>query len=487
MDRSLWTAFLLLASAAVAGCGQASSATGKPSPQDPVVVYDLPITQVVTDYEEFPGRTDAIYSVEIRARVSGYLDRVYFQDGMPVEKGAQLFQIDPRPFKADFDRATANVIQAEAHAKRLKNEFLRAQNLYDRGVSISREEFDRYAFDHAEADAALGTAKANKDLAALNLEFTRVIAPLSGRLGRRLVDPGNLVKADETSLTTIVTQDPLYVYFDVHEQAMLKIRRLIQEGKVKAKSEKEVAVQINLSDEHGFPHQGIVDFTDNRVDANTGTLRFRAKLSNPNGLITPGLFVRVRLPIGDPHSALLIREQALVTDQGRKKVWVLKPLKNQAGELNIDGNGRVICIPEARDVGTPGVLRDGFREIQDGIKAGDWVVVSGMQKIKVGIKDPQTKEPWRAKAKLFDPNQDSTAPSAEREARRPPLAALAGPADGKDLAGAPGQPSNPSPGATSPGQGGPLASPSPGPDPTNSPTRRPQHSGPRSGASRSRD
>ena len=155
-------------------------------------------------------------------------------------------------------------------------------------------------------------------------------APITGRLSRRMVDPGNLVKADDTPLTTIVTQDPLYVYFDVHEQAMLRIRRLLQEGKLKAKSEKEVIVQLSLSDEKDsegkdiFTHQGIVDFTDNRVDLNTGTLRFRAKIDNPGQLITPGLFVKVRLPIGDPHPALMVREQALQSDQGQKKVFVLQ-------------------------------------------------------------------------------------------------------------------------------------------------------------------
>ena len=150
-----------------------------------------------------------------------------------------------------------------------------------------------------------------------------------------MVDPGNLIKADDTMMTTIVSQDPLYVYFDVHEQAMLRIRRLIQEGKVKARSEKEVSVQIGLSDEKDseepvYPHQGIVDFTDNRVDLNTGTLRFRAKIDNPNQMISPGLFVKVRLPIGEAHPALMVREQALQSDQGRKKVFVLQP-KDEEG------------------------------------------------------------------------------------------------------------------------------------------------------------
>ena len=216
-----------------------------------------------------------------------------------------------------------------------------------------------------------------------------------------MVDPGNLVKADDTMMTTIVSQDPLYVYFDVHEQAMLRIRRLIQEGKVKARSEKEVSLLIGLSDEKDregnpvYPHQGMVDFTDNRVDVNTGTLRFRAKLANPNQMISPGLFVKVRLPIGEAHPALMIREQALQSDQGLKKVFVLQPkdeegnpyfIKDAKDELVMDEKGKPIPAykPVAVDVGTPGVLRNGFREISKGIKPGDMVVAVGMQKIRLG-------------------------------------------------------------------------------------------------------
>jgi membrane fusion protein, multidrug efflux system len=407
----------------------------------------------VTDYEDFPGRTDAIYSVEVRSRVSGYLDRVYFQDGMNVNKGDVLCQIDQRPFKATLDRSKATLQQAEAHAKRLTNEYRRAQVLYERGLSISREEFDRYSFDHAEGEAALGTAKANLDLAELDLEFTRVVAPISGRLSRRMVDPGNLVKADETALTSIVTQDPLYVYFDVHEQAMLRIRRLIEQRKVKAKSEKEVVVQISLSDEKDsegrdiFTHQGIVDFTENRVDLNTGTLRFRAKMDNPREMITPGLYVKVRLPIGDPHPALMVREQALQSDQSQKKVFVLKDkdekgepyvLKDAKGNVQKDEDGNPIPAyrPVAVDVGMIGVLREGFREITKGVQAGDRVVAVGMQKIRLGT-NPATGEPNLVKARPFDPEKDSTIR---------PAAPAAGPAQGPALSvGGPAPASAPAP------------------------------------------
>lgn len=407
MFRRVCAGILLAAgTAVVAGCGQASSQTGPPPPQEPMVVFDTPITEVVTDYEDFPGRTDAIYTVEVRSRVSGYLKNVLFQDGQEVKKDDILFEIDPRPFEAAYDRQKAALGQAEAHAQRLKNEYYRAKILYQQGRSISREEFDRYAFDYAEAEAALGTAKASLDLANLDLEWTKVRADLPegvvGRLSRRMVDPGNLIKADETPMTTIVSQDPLYVYFDVHEQAMLRIRRLLHEGKLKAKSEHEVTILISLSDEKDadgnpiFPHQAIVDFSDNRVDPLTGTLRFRAKMGNPGHFITPGLFVKVRLPIGDPHSAVLVREQSLQSDQGLKKVFVLLAKDEQGnpyyikdpltGKPRLDSSGQPMpgFRPVTVDVGDVGVLRGRYREVSQGLKPGDLVVAQGMQKIRLG-------------------------------------------------------------------------------------------------------
>lgn len=498
MDRRLCAGLLLLAGmAGVAGCGQAGSQTAQPPTPATQVVYDTPITQVVTDYEDFPGRTDAIYTVEVRARVSGYLKRVYFHDGQEVRKDELLFLIDPRPFKATLDRQKGALEQAEAHAKRLNNEYHRAKVLFEQGRAISREEFDRYAFDHAEAEAALSTARANVDLAQLDLDWTQVTADLpegvTGRLSRRMVDPGNLVKADDTMMTTIVSQDPLYVYFDVHEQAMLRIRRLIQEGKVKARSEKEVSLLIGLSDEKDregnpvYPHQGIVDFTDNRVDVNTGTLRFRAKLANPNQMISPGLFVKVRLPIGEAHPALMIREQALQADQGLKKVFVLQPkdeegnpyfIRDAKDELVMDEKGKPIPAykPVAVDVGIPGVLRNGFREISQGIKPGDMVVAVGMQKIRLG-KDSRGKD-FLVKARPFDPERDSwtrpvARPAADSAGGSP--VATAG-ATGKSLIG------DPAAAPAVPAAGSPAGTPKqssqrPGPAPAHSLTRAGNDSG----------
>lgn len=404
MTRRWWTLLVVPCLAAMAaGCQQAQPATARPTP---IAVYEPPITRNVLDFEEFPGETDSPYSVQVRARVSGYMTQVYFRDGIEVRKGDKLFEIDPRMYKADLDRAEGTVAQYKAHVERLQKEYNRAKNLLGRG-SISQEEHDRYKADYEEAEANLKVAVANRDLAQLNLEWTEVTSPIDGLLSRRMVDPGNLIKADDTVLTSVVSLDPLYVYFDVHEQAMLRIKRLILEGKfrVKAQGIKAVPVQIGLSDETGFPHQGIVDFTDNRVDLNTGTLRFRARIDNPadsngNRFIVPGLFVKVRLPIGEEHPALMVREQALVTDQGRKTVYVIVDGKDKDGKPLTDKDGKPVKVAEVRDVGAVGVLRDGFREVEKGVNPGDWVVVAGMQRLRPGavvmpelFKDPSGGKP----------------------------------------------------------------------------------------------
>jgi multidrug efflux system membrane fusion protein len=355
-----------------------------------IAVYDLPVTRTVTHYEEFPGETDSPYSVQVRARVSGYMTRVYFQDGDMVKKGDKLFQIDPQMYQADFHRAKGTVAQYTAHVERLRKEYNRAKNLKDRG-SISQEEHDRYKADYEEAEANLEVATANLKLAQLNLEWTEVTSPIDGLLSRRLVDPGNLIKADDTVLTSVVSLEPLYVYFDVHEQAIFRLKRLMQAGKLKIQAQglKDLPVDIGLSDEPDFPHKGVLNFVDNRVDLNTGTLRFRARIDNPpdaygNRFIVPGLFVRVRLPIGDPHPAVMVREQAMVNDQGKKTVYVLAEKKGKDGSPEKDEKGQPKYIATVRNVEV-GVLENGYREVETGIQPGDMVVVAGMQRLRPGL------------------------------------------------------------------------------------------------------
>ncbi len=362
---------------ALLGLSGCQDVVAPPAPKPPQVKVSLPIKDMVRDYEEFTGRTEAIFSVTVNARVTGYLDKVNFTDGAEVNEGDLLFQIDPRPYQADLDRSEANVLQAEAHQHRLEADQRRATNLYGRGA-ISREEIDRIGGDHAEAQAAVGVAKAARDLARLNLEFTKVKAPIAGRLSRRLVDPGNLVKADETALTTIVSLDPLFVYFDVDERTLLRLRRLVGEGRIKSRDEAVVPVQAELADETNFPHMGEIDFSDNKVDPSTGTLRVRGKIANPKPrMLSPGLFMRVRLPIGDPHEAILIPEQAMASDQGQKFVYVIEKGKKKAK----DGKEQLVDMPFKRNI-TVGSLHNGFRVVEEGLKASDQVVVSGLQRIR---------------------------------------------------------------------------------------------------------
>jgi membrane fusion protein, multidrug efflux system len=392
----------------IGGCAGSSGAPVKPPP--PEVKFQLPVVGSVTDYADFPGSTDAIVTVQVRSRVSGYMTQVYFKDGTVVEKDNQLFLIDPRPYKAELERAEGSLQQIEAHGRRLKKEYERARNLLATR-SVSQEEFDRYEFDFKETQANLEIARANRDLAALNLDWTEVRAPSGGLLSRRMVDPGNLIKADDTVLTSIVSQDPMYVYFDVDEQNMLKVRHLLRDGKIKAKSEKEVPIMFGLSDESpNFPHTGTVDFTDNRVDINTGSLRFRAAVRNEKGILTPGLFVRVRLPIGDPHPALFVPEEALASDQGRKIVYTVewKPVDgdvkpvveepkpgHEGAKSGHDEKAKEVkmgWVVAAKPLKI-GSLRDGFRAVEEGLAPTDKVIVTGLQRVRPGKEVKPTEKP----------------------------------------------------------------------------------------------
>ncbi len=361
-----------LTCAAFTGCTQEAPKLAPTKP--PVVLVSTPVSDEVTEFEDFTGRTDAVFSVEVRARVTGYLEKVNFKDGAEVKEGDLLFQIDPRIYQAELDRAEATILQAEARLKRLEADNRRATMLFNRGA-ISREEFERISSDFAEGTASVGIAKANRDLAKLNVGYTKVTAPISGRISRRLVDPGNLVQADQTALTTIVSLDPMYVYFDIDERTMLKFRRLIREGKIQSReSGAVVPVLTALSDEEGFPHVGAINFSDNRVDASTGTLRVRGSIANPNPrVLSPGLFMRVRVPIGTPRYALMISEQSLGTDQGRKFLYV------------VNDKNEVVYRPVK-----VGPLNEGLRVIEDGLKRGERVIVSGLQRVKPGAKvDPK--------------------------------------------------------------------------------------------------
>jgi len=362
------------------GCGPKQDA--KPTGTAPPVVYfTLPVMKEVSENEEFTGRTESVHSVEVRARVSGYLDKANFKDGSEVKQGDVLFEVDPRPYQAEFDRASAAVAQAEAHVVRLDADFARAQKLLATN-SISKEDYDKVFGDRAEAYANVKLAKAVQDTAQLNLKFTKITAPLTGLASRRAVDPGNLIKADETMLTTIVALDPMYATFDIDERTVLKVRRQIREGKLKSARESEVPVSIGLPDEEGYSVQGTINFVDNRVDSSTGTLRVRGIFPNTNKLFSPGVFVRVLLRTGPTRQAMVIPDEAVGTDQGQKNVFIVN-----------DKN-----VVQYRKVTTGPLAPGGLRVIEQGISTGDRIIVKGLQRVRQGtVVDPK---PLEALAKL---------------------------------------------------------------------------------------
>lgn len=338
-----------------------------PKPPKPAEVFvATPTEETVTDHEEFTGRTHAEQTVELRARVTGYLDSVHFKDGALVKEGELLFEIDDGPYVSEAERAAAAVEQGKAKLERLTRQENRVKQLLAT-KAISQENYDQVAFDRSEAVAALAAATATKGLADLNLGYTKVYAPISGRIGRRLIDAGNLVRADETPLANIVSLDPIQAYFDIDERTVLRIRRLITEGKVRSARDSKVVVEIGLADHTDFPLKGTIDFIDNQIEASTGTLRARAEIPNKNFLLSPGFFVRLRMPIGDPHPSLLVPEEALGSDQGHRFLYVL----NDKNEVNY----RRVQV---------GPLRDGRRVIESGITATDRVVVEGLQRVKRG-------------------------------------------------------------------------------------------------------
>jgi membrane fusion protein, multidrug efflux system len=357
------------------GC---SSSRGAPSGQalpKPEVVVSEALAAEVIDYEEFPGRLEAVNMVEIRARVTGYLNKVNFQEGADVKKDALLFEIDPRPYEIGLARAEGTVTQMEGRIKRLDADLVRAQNLLA-ARGISQEEFDKIAGDRTEAKGLLDNSKADRDQAKLNMTWTKVRAPLSGRISRRFVDPGNLIKADETVLTTIVDLDPIYAYFDIDERTTLKLQRLVKEGKIKWSLDTGLTVQVGLADDVGFPWQGIINFADNRVDPDTGTWRLRAVIQNPERTLSPGLFVRMRAPLGEKYHAVLVSEKALGTDQGQKFVYVVD-------SANTVTYRRVHL----------GKVHRGLIAITDGLTEGEKVIVSGLQRARPGIEVQATVAP----------------------------------------------------------------------------------------------
>jgi len=343
----------------------------------PAVTVAVPIQREVADYEDFTGHVAAVESVDIRARVTGYLDRVCFQDGAEVKKGDLLYEIDPRPFQAKYDIALAQIKLCEANLKLRQSDLARAKKLIVDNA-ISQSDFDQTVAQHDQAVAALAGAQAEAAAAKLNLDFTKLYSPIDGEISRTLITQGNLVNADQTLLTTVVSVDPMYVYFDADENTILRIQRDVREGKIKLEKIKLeqydlIPVRMGLQTEQGHPHRGFLDFADNKYDAMTGTIQVRGRFDNPKpprGMreLRPGNFARVRLDVGAPHQALLVAERAILSDQGKKYLLVVDE-KNTA---------------EYRAVKL-GVLEGQLRVIEEGIKPGEKIIVDGLQRVRPGM------------------------------------------------------------------------------------------------------
>lgn len=341
--------------------------------QMPVLTVQVqkPIEREVIDYNTFTGRTGAIETVQVRARVTGYLDKIHFKDGDLVRKHQVLCEIDARPYKAAYDQAVALWHQSEAHRDRLTRDYERARLLLSK-QAVSQEDYDKYNGDLREAEAACNSAQAAVAAAKLNLDFTQVRSAVTGRISRRMVDRGNLIKADDTILTNIVTQDPIYAYFDVDDLTFREINKQRKAAKSGSVSTALPPVMLKVTGEPDYTHPGQIDFVDNQLDAGTGTMRMRAVFPNKDGSLVPGLFARVRVPVGQPHRAILVPDRAVDTDQGRKILWVVdKDDKTQ---------------PRLVELGRLHTELGALREIASGIKPGERVVVDGLQRVRKDMK-----------------------------------------------------------------------------------------------------
>jgi RND family efflux transporter MFP subunit len=314
------------------------------------VVVSSPITDSVQDYQDFTGRLDALKTVDVRPHVTGYIFEAPFKEGDVVHKDDLLFQIDPRTFQADLAQAEANLKLAIADHKLQERNVKRAGKMI-LSSSIGQEEYDQTVANFEKAAANIRAMEAARDRARLYLDYTRVTAPLDGRISRRNVDPGNLVNADQTVLTTIVTIDPVYAYFDVDERTYLELVGAATREQKSWFEALKFEVLLKLAGEEEFSHKGTVNFLDNRLNANTGTIRMRAVVDNPTGYLKSGLFCRVRLPIGHPYKALLISDEALQSDQGRKYVWV----------VNVDKKVEYRSVQPGQAIAGLRVLKEAFK------------------------------------------------------------------------------------------------------------------------------
>jgi RND family efflux transporter MFP subunit len=364
-------ALVLPVALALAGCGeQQRPAAAAPPP--PAVTVAKPVKQTVVDKDEYVGRFVAVEAVEVRARVSGYLEKVHFTDGQLVKQGDLLFTIDRRPFQNALEQARANLAHARANLAFTEADLTRAQQLV-RDKTISEQVFEQRTQAKRTAEASVAANEALVRQATLDLEFTELRAPVSGHIGDRRVSPGNLVtggtSGNTTLLATIVSTDPIRFEFTFDEASYLRYTRVVGMGKDIAAQNAKIPVALKLLDEQGFPHQGTMDFVDNVIDRASGTIRGRATFANPKGLFTPGMFARVQVPGSPPYEALLIPEVAIATEQARKYVLVV--------DAESTARQRYVTLGQAVDK---------LRVIKEGLEPGDRVIVSGLMRARPGQK-----------------------------------------------------------------------------------------------------
>lgn len=385
--RSLCLLALVLVAAGIGGCEHKHPPVA--ATPTPVVQVSSPLERPVTDYQIFTARTQAVESVDIKARVTGFVTKIRFKDGGEVKKDDVLFEIDDRPYKASLDMAKANVEYSKAALVKNKAD-------YDIGLAvqkqnkgaISEQEIDKRRGAYDESKAGVDKAAASLESAQLYYDWCKVLSPVTGRANTHFVDVGALVSQDTTVLTNVVSLKPTWAYFDVDENTLLKVQKLVAEGKAKGARESTITVGMALADDKDFPFQGVIDFLSNQVDPNTGSLRVRAVFPNDDGKLAAGLFGRIKVPIGEQHQALLVNDQAIGTNQGQKFILAVNDKEEveyrpvEVGQLH-DRLREVLPTFTAIEPGPDG--KDVTKKLPV-LKPGDRIIVDGLQRVRPGMK-----------------------------------------------------------------------------------------------------
>src|SRR5262249_36116870 len=340
-------------------------------PQPPTVPVSQPVRRQVTDYVDFTGRTDAVNTVNVVPRVTGYLVKMPFKEGSLVKKDDLLFEVDPRPYQAQLDQAEGQVKLYQAQLKLAQANLARDLEVAKTPGAISEQQLDQDRAAVAQAEASVQAAKASLEVYKLNLSFCSVTSPIDGMVARYYLTLGNLVNQDQTLLTTVVSLDPMYAFFDMDEATLVQIRQAIAEGKIQPYQKGNIPVFMAVQGEQSYPHKGTINFINNQVKPATGSIARRGVFPHPGfkergRLLSPGMFVRTHLPIGQPPPALLVIDRAIGSDQGLKYVYVIDE-QNKA---------------TYRRVTTGPLQPDGLRVVTEGLKAGEWVAVGGLQQIR---------------------------------------------------------------------------------------------------------